>query len=115
DLGTLGGSGTSSAWAINAAGQVVGSSNARAFLYSDGQMKDLGTLGGSSVAFGINKSGQVVGVSNERAFLYSDGQMQDLNIMVPANSGGRLAEAYAITDAGQIACTSVAGPEISVL
>ena len=50
DLGTLGGS-SSWASAINDSGQVIGSSylagdqNRHAFLYKDGKMTDLGTLG----------------------------------------------------------------------
>ena len=71
DLGTLpGGTAMSEARGINASGQVVGVSyasydNYHAFLYSNGAMADLGTLGGSeSKAFGINASGQVVGWSS---------------------------------------------------
>src|SRR4051794_39658210 len=55
-----------------------------AFLYSQGQMTELGTLGGtSSEAVGLNKAGQVVGYAETSAgerhvFLYSNGQMMDL-------------------------------------
>src|SRR6266704_2464509 len=67
DLGTLGGDLTSRAFAINALGQVVGYSNTasgakHAFLWANGTMQDLGTLGGEvSGASGINRLGQVAG------------------------------------------------------
>ena len=84
DLGTLGGvttSGSSTATDVNASGQVVGGSfladgTQHAFLWHQGQMIDLGTLGGSfSEAAGINDAGQIVGRSylrnnqSSRAFL----------------------------------------------
>jgi probable HAF family extracellular repeat protein len=54
----------SSAAGINAAGQVVGSSDNQACIFSDGQVQLLGTLGGGySVGNGINAQGQVVGSS----------------------------------------------------
>jgi probable HAF family extracellular repeat protein len=95
---------------INASGQVVGYSVGHAFLYPDsnGQMKDLGTLGGpDSGAYGINDSGQVVGYSSTpasrgHAFVYSGGQMQDLNDLIPAGFGWHLHEARAINNSGQI-------------
>jgi probable HAF family extracellular repeat protein len=70
DLGTLGGD-FSSALAVNASGQVVGTSNIagdtaqHAFLWTAaGGMVDLGTLGGSgSAALGINNTAIVVGRS----------------------------------------------------
>ena len=88
----LPGGSQSYATGINASGQVVGcaftsSGNYYAFLYSNGTMTDLGTLGGSySAASGINDSGQVVGAAytssgGPYAFLYSNGTMTDLGTL----------------------------------
>jgi probable HAF family extracellular repeat protein len=113
DLGNLGGFfGFSTD--INDAGQVVGFADTlgidiRAFLYSNGAMKNLGTLPGgtTSSASGLNEAGQVVGTADnsagvDRAFLYSNGAMQDLNTLLPVGSGWVLHEAYAINNAGEI-------------
>ena len=78
-LGTIGGNG-SYAWAINASGEVTGSSyyaiwippypgpnesKWHAFAYSGGVMRDLGSLGGpSSAGTAINDSGQIAGFSS---------------------------------------------------
>ena len=79
-----------------------------AFLYSNGTMQDLGTLGGTEgAAAGINNKGQVVGNSlttgnlASHAFLYSNGKMQDLNSLV-TGSGWVLSSASGINDRGQI-------------
>lgn len=97
DLGTMGGN-NSKAYDINEKGQVVGDSeievltNTRlepprplppakhAFIWENGVMRDLGTLGGiNSSALGINEKGQIFGKSNvsgpyeEYAFLWEDG------------------------------------------
>jgi probable HAF family extracellular repeat protein/uncharacterized repeat protein (TIGR03803 family) len=108
DLGTLGGS-SSSAAALNASGQVSGSSAtadgaSHAFLYSAGTMTDLGTLGGwESQAQGINAAGQVVGSSETatgatHAFVTADDVMTDLGTL----AGGDYSDAYAINAGGQV-------------
>jgi probable HAF family extracellular repeat protein len=101
DLGTLGGKSNYSLGAsINASGQVTGYSytsgnEQHAFLYSDGVMQDIGTLGGfNSNGNGINDSGQVTGQSDTtgdtpfHAFFYTDGVMQDIGTTGGANSYG---------------------------
>ncbi|MCL2639626.1 MAG: DUF3466 family protein [Phycisphaerales bacterium] len=109
DLGSLG----DWSWGtgINAAGQVTGISfwsdlnlTYRAFLYTDGVMQDLGTLGGTrSAGWAVNASGQVAGESYlagdvfSHAFLYSNDTMIDLGTL-----GGAGSRAFAINDAGQV-------------
>ncbi len=125
----------SQATAINSAGQIVGFmgdltqwSSDHAFLYSDGKLQDLGTLGGNasfSQARAINAHGQIVGMSGShpldnnsldgaRAFLYSGGHMQDLRKLVGeanlAAAGFKaLLRATGINDRGQIVGTGIDG------
>jgi probable HAF family extracellular repeat protein len=113
DLGTLGGL-SSSAEAINAAGQVVGESRTaddhlRAFLYSDGVMTDIGISldTNDSLARGINDLGQVVGsfappgVFDEfsHAFVYDSqtGVMTDLGTF-----GRDKSDAFGINNQGTV-------------
>jgi len=121
DLGTLGAS--SRATAISNSGRVVGWSETgdvfgddenpvvHAFVWYDGLMTDLGTLGGGEgMALGVNETGQVVGKASLTAegedplyaFLWENGQMTNLNDLLPAGSGWVLREATAINDLGQI-------------
>jgi probable HAF family extracellular repeat protein len=110
ELGNLGGaSSTTYATAINNAGQVTGVSDGHAFLHSNGQMQDLGTLGGGDYSKGgsINDAGQITGFSisphgtDEHAFVYSDRQMQDLGTLGGSSSAG-----YAINNAGHVTGSS---------
>lgn len=100
DLGALGDSG-SYARGLNASGQVVGNSQGHAFLYSNGNMRDLDPGGGGNyAAFGISNSGQVVGWSqdaagNLHAILYSGGMTIDLGL-------GHSSAAAGINDSGQV-------------
>src|SRR5213080_4303909 len=107
DLGTLPADTMSGASAVNEAGQVVGWSQGsypdpiHAFLWENGTMTDLGTLGGSTArAYDINDKGQVVGVSStssglNHAFLWEDGTMTDLGTL-----GGPDSYAYGLDNRG---------------
>jgi len=112
DLGTLGGKGSKAyvkVYDINERGQIVGSSetasgNQHAFLWQDGRMRDLGTLGGSqSYAYAINERGQIIGDSDTKsgrshAFLWEKGKMIDLG----TQPGRTDSIAEAINERGQI-------------
>lgn len=115
DLGTLDGLRHSSAVAINERGQVIGWSapalgederlppKPRAFIWQNGKLTDLGTLGGASaIPFAINDRGQVVGQSQTRdgrwhAFVWETGRMTALPTL-----GGKVSAALAINDEGWI-------------
>jgi len=127
DLGTLGGADTSPSF-INERGQVAGVSYinfdtppdpslcgfpiaTHPFVWQDGKMTDLGTLGGTCAsATTINNHGQVVGNSNLpgdeilHPFLWDRGKLIDLGTF-----GGTFGVANWLNDAGQV--TGVASTE----
>lgn len=104
------------AYRINNSGQVIGTflfgtqpTRWHSVVYKDGQLIDLGTLGGNSAwVYGINDQGDIVGQSgtgtfNERdseiyrGFVYRDGQMTPLGTL-----GGYDSLARDINNLGQI-------------
>jgi len=134
DLGTLEGGNESVASAVNSLGQVVGAAanaipdpspmgasnfgwttETRAFLWQDGIMQDLGTLGGpDAVALLMNERGQIAGDSytsfasslycaqigfplTTGAFLWENGQMVDLG-----SFGGTCTFAFDLNNRGQV-------------
>jgi probable HAF family extracellular repeat protein len=98
---------------VNDRGQIVGetyfydSGPGQAFLWEEGRMRNLGTLGGvSSTANGINEHGEVVGSSAtlreesapEHAFLWRNGVMTDLHDSTDYTNS----LAYALNNKGDI-------------
>lgn len=133
DLGTLGGA-NSFGYCLNAKGHVVGDSEIaipaaatpaaspaagaaktaplrHAFLWRDGTMTDLGTLGGpTSRTTAINDADHVAGAADTadgkpHAFLWKDGGMQDLGTL-----GGDQSWAIGINNHDQISGLSTTAP-----
>jgi probable HAF family extracellular repeat protein len=111
----------STASAINARGQVVGTSELPSFLsphavlWDKGNITDLGTLFEASAAIsshasGINAAGQIVGVSvraaGGHAFLWHKGVMTDLGTLGSGDFGPNESSAHGINAAGQIVGSS---------
>jgi probable HAF family extracellular repeat protein len=101
---------------VNNKGHVVGMAyniegSARAFLYKDAQMREIGTLGGDfSDAYSLNDKGDIVGVSTlsggaQRAYLYRAGVMTNLGTL-----GGSHSAAYGVNELRQVVgCSTTAG------
>jgi probable HAF family extracellular repeat protein len=86
------------------AGWEMGGQN-HAYLYKDGVLFDLGTLGGAtSTAEAINDRGQVAGWAqvasggNDHAFLFEDGVMKDLGTL----EGGFVSRAHDVNNRGVV-------------
>jgi probable HAF family extracellular repeat protein len=129
DLGTISGTGSSEAQAINDLDEVVGAANNsvgeyHAFLKAPNTPKDqgftdLGILSGHnySIAYGVNNKSQVVGysksgtVGSDRAFLWHKGGLgiKDLNSVLAPGSGWTLRSAEWINDSGKIVGWGVLG------
>ena len=103
------GDGLVNAHALNDLGQVGGYmsviSGYRGFVWQNGSLTELGTLGGTyaSEAHGINNLGQVVGFADtgdggQHAFLWQNGVMTDLGTF----GGSSFSVGESINDSGQI-------------
>lgn len=112
DLSTALGAQYSYGSAINNSGQIVGAATQpgahdySAFIYNNGAITYLGTLGGKrSIGYAINSSGQVTGLSDTtassysyaHAFLFDGAVMRDLGTL-----GGAMSEGHGINDAGHV-------------
>jgi len=122
DLGTLGEGLDSYALSVNEGGQVAGISYTNSipspafgiptvdpFFWENGQMIDIGTLGGTygtlgtEGAGGLNNKGQVAGTSNlagdqtAHAFIWERGSLLDLGTL-----GGTFSNAGSINDSGEV-------------
>ena len=116
DLGTLGGPDATVA-TQNASGQIAGDSyvnntpdpvtgvpTTHPYLWADGHMRDLGTLGGTqSITTWLNDRGEVVGSSSLRrnqvnpAYLWTGTRLRDLGTL-----GGTFGLAWYVDDAGDV-------------
>lgn len=117
DLGTLGGP-DAFAYAINQSGQIAGESYTSytanpwtgiptedPFLWTNGKMIDLGTLGGT-VGFSVwlNDSGQVTGISNLAGDIFCHGFLWDRGVLkdLPPASGGDYSWGNWINEPGDV-------------
>lgn len=115
DLGTLGGP-SALALVVNQRGQIAGQSYTSftpnpttgiptmdAFLWENGKMKDLGSLGGTiTYPINLNSRGQVVGVSNLPGDQSFHGFVWDRGVLTDLSLGGSVAYADWNSDSGDV-------------
>jgi probable HAF family extracellular repeat protein len=102
---------------VNEAGQVAGYAGNRAFVWQNGALTALPTLGGTAgIAEAINEHGQIAGKSSlttpptgYRAVLWDNGGIIDLT---PALGQGQTSSANGINDSGEIVGTMNSTPFI---
>jgi probable HAF family extracellular repeat protein len=103
-------------WNINDSGQITGSHQLanlefRGFIYTDGVLQSIGTLGGDrSFAVAINNAGQVAGGAEladgtSHAYLF-DGTVHDLGTLGDGDS-----RAWDLNNLGHVVGTSIVGGE----
>lgn len=87
-----------------------GERGSHAFVYKDGVLTDLGSLGGSvTYAQSINQRDDIVGYGltgrgdTLHGFIYADGKMVDLNTVLMAPNGWQITRTSAINETRQIA------------
>lgn len=117
NLGTLPGGRQSWAFGINNKGQVVGLSDdanlqTQGFIWQNGTMTQLPSLGPVTVAQDLNEAGQIVGVSSFQAALWQGGTVTDLNTLIDPTLGWDLQGANAINNQGQIVGHGVLGGKL---
>jgi probable HAF family extracellular repeat protein len=134
DLGAMPGGYTSVAMAVSEAGDVVGWGSVfdpdcpvpawHTFLYTEGQMLDLGILPDHrrTLGMGVNESQQVTGTfahypgcSDPGAFIWQGGVMVDVEGLISPATGITIGAAWAINSAGQIAASGGVGGEPAAL
>ncbi|GAA1898362.1 hypothetical protein [Actinomadura bangladeshensis] len=110
DLGTLHGSDSSEAFAVNEHGHAAGQSDGHATLWRNGRVIDLGVLPGGlwSVATDLNDRDEVTGYNSSsggtHAFLWRDGRMRDLGAL----PGGTDSYGEGVDNAGDVVGSSTA-------
>lgn len=112
DFGAMTGNRRNTPYGISNSGKIVGRTPAygtndwHAFLYANGTLNDLGTLGGpDGIAVDINENDQITGTSNihawgelqNRAFMWQNGTMTSLGTL-----GGKHSSANALNDYGHV-------------
>ena len=123
DLGTLGGSDSEAAMAINDSGYVTGAAllpgntEFHAVLWGNGGILDLGVIPGDLCDEGmsLNSRLQVVGYSNQatchgphaHGFLWEHGVLFDLNRLIVNDTGLQVIEGVFINERGEITANAV--------